>query len=376
MSIKRPPNPGNGFIYILSNPSMPNVYKVGMTTSSVKQRIQELSTTGVPRKFQAEKVFEIPENKLRSVEQLAHRKLKSKDLHHGKEFFEGSLHDCVTAVQDAIYEITKINSTDLIGEARQRAETEKRRREDEQRRQENERKRLAELEETIRQKNKSIDQQRESYVTQLIQEEKNKETFLEKYIYLPLGIIFFGAIGLAIMSEGGPLAWIGVPLAVWWLYNKDKNDTKERHMKTAIVRFPYVTAQTVDIKNNTNSHYLYSQNIKTQQNRNQSNSQKTNPDAKEWVILNHKIYNKRTQHLFKFGKPDPKSDWIYIFSNPDWRDPIKIKLVDVDKVEYIDSRAVVRCPKCNQRCSMPLKHTLVIECPNCKNNWTQRLVED
>ena len=66
-----------GFIYILSNPST-NVYKVGMTTNSVRQRIQELGTTGVPRPFEAEKVFEIPEAKLRAVETLAHKKLKKR----------------------------------------------------------------------------------------------------------------------------------------------------------------------------------------------------------------------------------------------------------------------------------------------------------
>lgn len=60
---------------------MPEVYKVGLTTGSVKQRIQELNTTGVPRPFKAEKIFEIPQSTLRDVEQLAHRKLKNKDLH-------------------------------------------------------------------------------------------------------------------------------------------------------------------------------------------------------------------------------------------------------------------------------------------------------
>ena len=121
MPFKQQPSLGHGFIYILSNPSMPEVYKVGLTTGSVKQRIQELNTTGVPRPFKAEKLFEIPESTLRTIEQLAHKKLKKKDLHHGKEFFEGSLQDCVNAVEDAIYEITKSDSIELIGQAKMRA---------------------------------------------------------------------------------------------------------------------------------------------------------------------------------------------------------------------------------------------------------------
>jgi len=121
MNINQKPNIGAGYIYILSNPSMPNIYKVGLTTGELKKRIQELNSTGVPQTFVVEHVFEVPETKLRSVEQLAHRKLKLKGLHHGKEFFEGQLFDCVIAVQDAIFEIIKIESPDLVGQAKQRA---------------------------------------------------------------------------------------------------------------------------------------------------------------------------------------------------------------------------------------------------------------
>ena len=85
------PSSGKGFIYILSNPSMTNLYKVGLTTNSVRQRIQELNSTGVPRSFRLEKKYEIGEDKLLSVERLTHKKLTAKGLHHGKEFFHGRL---------------------------------------------------------------------------------------------------------------------------------------------------------------------------------------------------------------------------------------------------------------------------------------------
>lgn len=88
------PAAGNGFIYILSNPSMPGIYKVGLTTNSVRQRIQELNSTGVPKSFKLVKKYEVREGKLLSVERLAHRKLRTKELHHGKEFFEGEQSRC------------------------------------------------------------------------------------------------------------------------------------------------------------------------------------------------------------------------------------------------------------------------------------------
>lgn len=249
------PTPGNGFIYILSNSSMPNVYKVGLTTNSIKKRIQELNTTGVPRPFQAEKVFEIPASKLRTVEQLAHRKLKNRDLHHGKEFFEGSLHDCVTAVEDAIYEITESESIDLIGEAKKRVQAEQQRRAEEQRckdeekrRREIEKQRKIELEQKIREANRSIDLLREEYVDQLFKEEATiKLSFWDKYIFIPLGALMLGVIGIGIILELGLMAWVGIALLAWWVMHKDKRRkemVRVMYLQTAATKYPYFTAET------------------------------------------------------------------------------------------------------------------------------------
>ena len=106
LPISKPPEKGYGYIYILSNVSFDiNIYKIGLTTNSVKQRISELNTTGVPTPYKAEKIFHIEERYLASVERSAHKKLIKNDLHHGKEFFKAEISVCVEAVQDAIYEI-------------------------------------------------------------------------------------------------------------------------------------------------------------------------------------------------------------------------------------------------------------------------------
>ena len=50
--------PVNGFIYVLSNPHMPDLLKIGFTSRAVEQRIDELSSsTGVPSPFECEAVF-------------------------------------------------------------------------------------------------------------------------------------------------------------------------------------------------------------------------------------------------------------------------------------------------------------------------------
>jgi T5orf172 domain len=43
-----------GYLYILSNSAMPNLFKIGFTTRTIKERIQELPSTGVPGVFEVD----------------------------------------------------------------------------------------------------------------------------------------------------------------------------------------------------------------------------------------------------------------------------------------------------------------------------------
>ena len=54
-------NPPNGYIYVLSNPAMPGLIKIGYTTRDINERVSELSaSTGVPSNFEFEAVFVSP----------------------------------------------------------------------------------------------------------------------------------------------------------------------------------------------------------------------------------------------------------------------------------------------------------------------------
>jgi len=44
----------SGFVYVMSNPAMPKMVKVGMTTRTIEARARELHTTGVPLPFVVE----------------------------------------------------------------------------------------------------------------------------------------------------------------------------------------------------------------------------------------------------------------------------------------------------------------------------------
>jgi hypothetical protein len=60
-----------GFIYVLSNPSMPGILKIGVTEGQVEKRMKELSTpTGIPTPFKCELYFPVYE-----VPRIAERRL-------------------------------------------------------------------------------------------------------------------------------------------------------------------------------------------------------------------------------------------------------------------------------------------------------------
>ena len=43
--------PQKGLVYILANPAMPGLVKIGQTTNEITSRMNELNTTGVPLPF-------------------------------------------------------------------------------------------------------------------------------------------------------------------------------------------------------------------------------------------------------------------------------------------------------------------------------------
>jgi hypothetical protein len=62
-----------GHLYILSNPAIPNLLKIGYTKRTVVQRIEELMTTGVPGAFEIEFFAEVEH--ARQLERDIHRKV-------------------------------------------------------------------------------------------------------------------------------------------------------------------------------------------------------------------------------------------------------------------------------------------------------------
>lgn len=81
-----------GFVYYLTNPSMPGIVKIGMTTKHPRERMLELSrATACPEPFELLAFFDthMPE----FVEQQIHKSLSQYRVNNAREFFAAPLHE-------------------------------------------------------------------------------------------------------------------------------------------------------------------------------------------------------------------------------------------------------------------------------------------
>jgi hypothetical protein len=88
---------GKYWIYVLSNPSMPGLLKIGYTKNSPEERAQQISNaTGVATPFKVEYVFKCHEGQF--LEEEVHNYLDSHRVANNREFFKLKLHEAVEAI--------------------------------------------------------------------------------------------------------------------------------------------------------------------------------------------------------------------------------------------------------------------------------------
>jgi hypothetical protein len=82
-----------GIVYFLVNRAMPGLVKIGRTTGTVEQRVQQLSSTGIPQPFQAVATFHVYDSE--TCEKAIHLALSAYRPNKNREFFEGHISDLV-----------------------------------------------------------------------------------------------------------------------------------------------------------------------------------------------------------------------------------------------------------------------------------------
>ena len=89
-----------GIIYVLTNPSMPDLVKIGRTSQGdVSSRISQLYTTGVPLPFDCVRAVSV--NDAIGVEKALHKAFEPNRLNQNREFFEISVEQ-VTSLLDLV----------------------------------------------------------------------------------------------------------------------------------------------------------------------------------------------------------------------------------------------------------------------------------
>lgn len=82
-----------GYVYLLINPSMPGLVKIGSTQRDSRARTRELYTTGVPTRFEV--AFEVFSGNHEALEDQMHVQLDAFRVNPNREFFRYPLKDAI-----------------------------------------------------------------------------------------------------------------------------------------------------------------------------------------------------------------------------------------------------------------------------------------
>jgi hypothetical protein len=86
-----------GFVYLLLNPAFPKLLKIGRTVNDPHLRANELSTTGTPDKFLL--LHSVFTKDCILLEELLHQHFDSKRYNKNREFFEVSVAEAITKIE-------------------------------------------------------------------------------------------------------------------------------------------------------------------------------------------------------------------------------------------------------------------------------------
>lgn len=103
-----------GYVYILKNPSMPGLLKIGKTTRSVQQRAAEIWQTGVPTPFEV--VDECYSPNCHELERWVHDQMAGKRVSEMREFFAVDEAKAKNALNAALYEQVALLVDDFLPE--------------------------------------------------------------------------------------------------------------------------------------------------------------------------------------------------------------------------------------------------------------------
>ena len=121
-----------GIVYVLTNPCMPGMVKIGMTErSEIDARLRELYTTGVPLPFECKFACKVNKSECGRIEKALHTAFAPQRINANREFFRINPEQAIAILElfhheDVTNEISQEIENDLTPEdkaAQEKAKT-------------------------------------------------------------------------------------------------------------------------------------------------------------------------------------------------------------------------------------------------------------
>ena len=103
----------HGYVYVLVNPSMPGLVKIGKTSKHPTERARELQQTGTPTPFLV--VYHVYVNDMDYVEKEMHSRLNHSRQSTNREFFKVDSTTAIDELLDVAGEFRSSEETDALG---------------------------------------------------------------------------------------------------------------------------------------------------------------------------------------------------------------------------------------------------------------------
>lgn len=111
-----------GIVYLLTNPVMPGLVKIGMTTQEgIDKRMKELYTTGVPVPFECKFACKVKKSDCLKIEKALHKAFDPQRINQNREFFRINVEQAQAILElfhheDVTEEVTDEIQNDLTDE--------------------------------------------------------------------------------------------------------------------------------------------------------------------------------------------------------------------------------------------------------------------
>lgn len=108
-----------GIVYLLTNPCMPGLVKIGMTTQEdIEKRMKELYTTGVPVPFECQFACKVNNKDCTKIEKALHTAFEPQRINKNREFFKINVEQAKAILElfhhtDVTEEVTEEIQNDL-----------------------------------------------------------------------------------------------------------------------------------------------------------------------------------------------------------------------------------------------------------------------